>query len=88
MCAINELRDKCRTCRFLALNEGNTSSGYCWQSDKPVALRSYATFPDALDWRCQEVIRDGGESAWEPLAILAPYFEEKAALDEMGRAEQ
>ena len=69
-----ELRDKCRTCRFLSLNEGNWSSGYCWQSDKLVNFVSYTDFPKEHDPKCQEVIRDGGESAWEPLMILRPYF--------------
>lgn len=74
--SIDELRDKCRTCRFLSLNEGNWSSGYCWQSDKPVAFFVYADFPKAHDPSCQEIIGDGEESVWEPLMILRPYFME------------
>lgn len=73
--SIDELRDKCRTCRYLSLNEANWSSGYCWQSDKPVDLHRYADFPKEHDPKCQEIICDGEESAWEPLMILKPYFE-------------
>lgn len=73
---VSELRDKCRTCRYLSLNEGNWSSGYCWQCDKPVNFSTYYDFPKAHDPRCQEIICDGEESAWEPLMILRPYFDE------------
>lgn len=72
MTATEELRGKCRTCRFLALPEGNTSSGYCWQCDKPVKLMTYDSFPRGYDPGCQDV--HGEESVWEPTAILAPYF--------------
>lgn len=74
MMDVNELRDKCRTCRYLSLNEGNWTSGYCWQCDKPVSFSTYYDFPKAHDPRCQDVICDGDESAWEPLMILKPYF--------------
>ena len=70
---VNELRDKCRTCRYLSLNEGNWSSGYCWQTDKPVALKNYADFPKQHDPGCREV--HGEESVWEPTTLLKPYFE-------------
>lgn len=73
--SVDELRYKCRTCRFLSLNEGNWSSGYCWQCDKPVSLIRYSDFPKAHDPKCQEVISDGEESVWEPLMLLEPYFE-------------
>lgn len=69
---IDELRNKCRTCRYLARNEDNASSGYCWQSDKPIDLLSYASWPNQLDPICADVC--DGESAWEPLRILEPYF--------------
>jgi len=71
---VDELRDKCRTCRFLSLNEGNWSSGYCWQCDKPVHFNSIFDFPKEHDPTCQEIIDDGEESVWSPLMILAPYF--------------
>ena len=74
--SIDELRGKCRTCRYLSLNEGNWASGYCWQSDKSVAFVAYADFPKEHDPSCQEIIGDGGESVWEPLMILKPYFME------------
>lgn len=74
MTATDELRDKCRTCRFLALPEGNISSGYCWQCDMPVKLMTYESFPKGYDPRCSDI--HGEESVWEPLAVLAPYFEE------------
>lgn len=72
--SIDELRDKCRTCRFLSLNEGNWSSGYCWQSDKPVYFNRFSDFPKENDPKCWEIIGDGEESAWSPLTILEPYF--------------
>lgn len=81
MNATEDLRDKCRTCRFLALSEGNTSSGYCWQCDKPVGFYALDDFPKEHDPMCQEVISDGGESAWEPLMILRPYFDRRLRGD-------
>lgn len=80
MTATDELRGKCRTCRFLALPEGNTSSGYCWQSDELVRFMTYETFPDRLDPTCQE-ITGCEDSVWEPTAILAPYFAKWANHD-------
>lgn len=79
MTATDELRGKCRTCRYLATNEGNVSSGYCWQSDKPIALRSYETFPEYLDPDCPVVL--GEDSVWEPTGLLEPYFAERADDD-------
>lgn len=78
---MGSLRDRCRTCRFLALPEGNTSSGYCWQCDMPVILRRYGNFPEEEDPKCDEIT--GEESAWEPLDILAFYFR-KAVEHEQG----
>lgn len=75
MSELNELRDKCRTCRFLARHEANISSGYCWQCDNPVRLMSYETFPNGSDPTCQE-ITGCEDSVWEPSSILAPYFAE------------
>lgn len=69
---MDSLKDKCRTCRFLALPEGNASSGYCWQCDRPVSLVDYASFPEKNDPKCEEVT--GEESVWEPLMILEIYF--------------
>lgn len=80
MTATEELRNKCRTCRFLALNEGNTGSGYCWQCDRPVRLMNYTTFPGKLDPGCAD-IGDEEEPVWEPTAMLAPYFEDGADHD-------
>lgn len=71
---MNRLRNKCRTCRFLALNEGNTAEGYCWQCDKPVYLLGYGKVHDP---ECQEIIADGDYSEWMPTDILAPYFWEE-----------
>ena len=71
---VNELRDKCRTCRYLSLSEGNWFSGYCWQCDKPVRFSSLQDFPKDYDPTCQEIINDGDESAWSPMMMLAPYF--------------
>ena len=72
--SVDELRDKCRTCCYLSLNEGNRSSGYCWQTDKHVQLMSYADFPNQRDPGCKEI--HGEESVWEPLMLLRPYFDE------------
>lgn len=71
---IDELRNKCRTCRYLARNEGNVTSAYCWQTDSPICLFDYAGWPDApsSDPICAAVC--DGESAWEPLSIMEPYF--------------
>lgn len=69
---IDELRNKCRTCRYLARNEDNASSGYCWQSDSPIHLHDWSHWPNPLDPICAEVC--DGDSAWEPLRILEPYF--------------
>lgn len=73
---VDELRDKCRTCCYLSLNECNWSSGYCWKCDRPVYFNLIADFPKERDPRCQEIICDGEESAWAPLRILKPYFDE------------
>lgn len=73
MTTVDELRGKCRTCRFLAVPEGNTSSGYCWQCDMPVFFTSYADFPKQYDPKCSDI--HGEESVWEPLSILVPYFD-------------
>lgn len=70
---VNELRNKCRTCRYLSLSEGNWFSGYCWQCDKPVYLSSLRDFPKNYDPTCQ-IINNDNESAWLPLTMLAPYF--------------
>ena len=69
---IDELRNKCRTCRYLARNDGNISSGYCWQSDRLIRLIDWSHWRHPLDPICAEVC--DGESAWEPLHILGPYF--------------
>lgn len=74
MMDVDELRDKCRTCRYLSLNEGNYSSGYCWQTDMPVKFTSYTDFPKPHDPGCEDV--HGEKSVWKPLAILKPYFDE------------
>lgn len=75
--SIDELRDKCRTCRYMSLNEGNWSNGYCWQCNMPVDLRSFVDFPKEHDPRCQEIIGREDELLWEPLRILRPYFDEE-----------
>ena len=73
--ATEELRNRCRTCRYLALPEYGASSGYCWQCDKPVKLMTYSSFPRGYDPKCVEVTGlDDDCIAWEPLSILAPYF--------------
>lgn len=82
MDSVDKLRDKCRTCRYLSLNEDNWTSGYCWQCDKPVNFNTYYDFPNEHDPKCQDIIRDGGESVWEPLTILRPYFDRKVLENE------
>jgi len=79
MSVTDKLRDKCRTCRFLALPEASMSSGYCWQCDKPVKLMTYESFPRGYDPGCRDI--HGEEPVWEPTAILAPYFEEGVTHD-------
>ena len=79
MSATDELRDKCRTCRFLEMPEGSMNSGYCWQCDMPVIFTSHTDFPRQYDPRCGDI--HGIDSVLEPTAILAPYFEEGADHD-------
>ena len=69
---IDELRNKCRTCRYLARNEGNVTSAYCWQTDSPIYLYDLEGCSDTPDPICAAVY--DGESGWEPLRIMEPYF--------------
>lgn len=71
--SIDDLRNKCRTCHFLALNDGNTTTGYCWQSDSCVRLRYYG-LSELQDPTCHDIMPEE-KPAWEPLDILKPYFE-------------
>ena len=70
---VDNLRDKCRTCRYLSLNEGNTTSGYCWQTDMLVLFTSYMDFPNPYDPGCKDI--HGEKSVWEPTALLKSYFD-------------
>lgn len=72
---VDDLRNKCRTCRYLATNESNSLSGYCWQSDSTVQLVDFRPFLDTLDPGCADIL-EGGEPAWMPLTVLEHYFRE------------
>lgn len=65
----SRFRYKCRTCKYLAMADGSSSSGYCYQTDDYIKLEEFhgSKIMDA-DRGCSE--------GWEPTFMLAPLFHE------------
>lgn len=74
---LDDLRDKCRTCAYLATSEYGHASGRCSICGKPVFYVG-GEYPRVrnIDPSCEE-LTGFKKSFWRPSMILSPYFGEE-----------
>lgn len=69
---MDEFKNRCRTCQYLAVHDDYASTGWCWQDDERIELAELETDEN---FRYTKINPKCKNDCWFPKKILKPIFD-------------